>query len=41
MLRSDAGHEDDYVIKLANEVRKVLGSLKEKMTGVPIALEAP
>ncbi|KAH7674651.1 Glutathione-specific gamma-glutamylcyclotransferase protein [Dioscorea alata] len=26
----DIGHEDDHVIELANEVRKVLGRLKEK-----------
>ncbi|KZT75676.1 cation transport regulator-like protein 2-like [Dorcoceras hygrometricum] len=28
------GHEDEYVIELANEVRKVLGGLqKEKLIG--------
>ncbi|XP_039120220.1 gamma-glutamylcyclotransferase 2-1-like isoform X2 [Dioscorea cayenensis subsp. rotundata] len=32
----DIGHEDDHVIELANEVRKVLGRLKEKkITVVP------
>ncbi|KZV29459.1 cation transport regulator-like protein 2 [Dorcoceras hygrometricum] len=31
---SDIGHEDEYVIELANEVRKVLGGLqKEKLIG--------
>ncbi|KAG1364537.1 putative cation transport regulator-like protein 2 [Cocos nucifera] len=37
----DIGHEDNYVIELANEVRKVLGGLKEKrMVGSLIARKA-
>ncbi|XP_038983786.1 gamma-glutamylcyclotransferase 2-1-like [Phoenix dactylifera] len=37
----DIGHEDDYVIELANEVRKVLGGLKEKrMVGSLILLKS-
>ena len=28
----DIGHEDDYVIRLANEVRKVLSRLKDRRT---------
>jgi hypothetical protein len=32
----DIGHEDDYIIKLANEVRKVLG-----MVGVPKEKKLP
>lgn len=36
----DIGHEDDSVIELANEVRKVLGKLKEKkIAGVHISLK--
>ena len=33
----DIGHEDDYVIELANEVRKELGKLKEKTVAVAAA----
>lgn len=28
IFRVNAGHQDDYVIELANEVRKITGSLK-------------
>lgn len=33
-----SGHEDDYVIELANEVRKVLASLKPKS---PFKVQSP
>ncbi|URD91667.1 cation transport regulator-like protein [Musa troglodytarum] len=40
---SDIGHEDDYVIELANEVRKVLESLKQKapVMHLPMQSHAP
>ncbi|RYR33427.1 hypothetical protein Ahy_A10g048014 isoform A [Arachis hypogaea] len=42
----DIGHEDDYVIELANEVRKVLGMGKalpkdKKLVGAPSQLQHP
>jgi len=40
-MKANAGHEEDYVIELANEVRKELGRLKEKKAaGAHIALKA-
>lgn len=36
-----AGHEDDYVIELANEVRNVLDSMKQqKSPNVPLSLRS-
>lgn len=37
---STAGHEDDYVIELANEVRKVLESLKQKAPVMHLHLQS-
>ncbi|CAL9149182.1 gamma-glutamylcyclotransferase 2-1-like [Musa acuminata AAA Group] len=36
---SDIGHEDGFVIELANKVRKVLGGLKQKASVVHIPLQ--
>ncbi|RWW66182.1 hypothetical protein BHE74_00026466 [Ensete ventricosum] len=38
-LSSIAGHEDDFVIELANKVRKALGGLKQKASVVHLPLQ--